>query len=156
MAFRNRGDPRKSKDHEEREDIFSKIAKDIAAIEAGETPPSELLLIQQEKERERAALAVEMDAAEKKGIGKKEKPKEDEKKDGAEPAVEEEPQTENEPPQLAKELKTHLKVTPPLAETFTLMVGSAGSGKSSLLQLLQSATTSKDDKPKPTVALEYM
>ena len=46
---------------------------------------------------------------------------------------------------------------PPL-ETFSLFVGQHESGKSSLLALLQSAggLSGKDDKPKPTVALEYM
>jgi len=50
-----------------------------------------------------------------------------------------------------------LKTQTAPVETYSLFTGQHGSGKSSLMALLQGGGTSgKDDKPKPTVALEYM
>ena len=52
---------------------------------------------------------------------------------------------------------TALKTQPAPAETYSLFTGQHGSGKSSLMALLQGGGSSgKEDKPKPTVALEYM
>ena len=62
--------------------------------------------------------------------------------------------------QISKEAaadSTTLKTQPAPAETYSLFTGQHGSGKSSLMALLQGGGSSgKEDKPKPTVALEYM